>query len=619
MPTRVTEPFTVAAVGFNPELFELDRNITAASKMIEEAASNGAKIIVLPELCMSGCDYPSLEAWLPYMDTVPGKATDAFAAIAKEHGCYITFGVAETDPATTMTFNTAALVGPDGYIGKYRKTATNMGDVPNFRGGNAGYPVFPTEYGNIAMFICYDDTFWEPARVAALKGADIICHSVVSARGITNGPMEAATNAVNHSTIAAAQEWCAWNGVALISANSSNSESNPISGMTYWFGGAQTIWSPDGALLTRAAASSADVSIAKEGTINYATIDPALFDNAQRSSFADRRPEIYNNLSFYRVPIDLSANLTPHEVSAHAFQYSQTSGDTRANITTTDNFVLQLEATKPNNALVVLPAFSFTGLPGSADEAHAWAEAEMGLTTQALSGYATRLSAHVVGSHIERDGDQLFHSVVLLGPNGKLIGRYRQTHLDESMKAWATPGDEIPVFTTEIGKIGLLTCADVRFPEAAGTLEVSRADIIAIPSQWDGSYGALVNEPVDLFTNPYPKNSMIYWYAIAKCMQAFTVVANPVGGEYQGSSGIFTLNPVMGDSATVGSTDGNEIVSAEFTTLGSKFSWMNQQILVTQRRADLAVPLTLPVDSPAFIQWRDTPGFDISAWSAYSQ
>jgi predicted amidohydrolase len=619
MPAQVTEPFKVAAVGFNPEMFELDRNIAAAGVMIEEAASNGAKIIVLPELCMSGCDYPSLEAWLPYMDTVPGKATEAFAAIAKEHGCYITFGVAEVEPATGMTYNAAALVGPDGYIGKYRKTGTNMGDVPNFRGGNAGYPVFPTEYGNLAMFICYDDTFWEPARVAALKGADIICHSVVSARGITTGPMEAATDALNHSTIAAAQEWCAWNGVALISANSSNSESNPISGMTYWFAGAQAIWSPDGTLLTRAAASSADVSIVNEGTINYATIDPALFDNAQRRSFEERRPEIYNNLSFYRVPIDLSANLTPHEVSAHALQYSQSLGDVRANVTTADSFVLQLEATKPTNALVVLPAFSFTGMPRSADEAHAWAEAEMGLTTQALSGYATRLGAHVVGSHIERDGDQLFHSVVLIGSNGKLIGRYRQTHLDESMKAWATPGDEIPVFMTEIGKVGLLACGDVRFPEAAGTLEVSRADIIAIPSMWNGEYGGLVNEPEELFTNPYPKNSMIYWYAIAKCMQSFTVVANPVGGDYRGSSGIFTLDPVRGESATVGSTDGSEIVSATFTTLGTKLSWMNQQVLVTQRRADLAVPLMLATDSPAFIKWRDTPGFDINAWSAYSQ
>lgn len=140
MPTVVTKPFTVAAISFNPELFELQRNIAAAATMIEEAASNGAKVIVLPELSMSGSNYPDLKSWLPYMDTVPGKATDAFAQITKAHGCYVSFGVAEVDPSTGMTYNAAALVGPDGYVGKYRKTGTNMADITTFRPGNAGYP-----------------------------------------------------------------------------------------------------------------------------------------------------------------------------------------------------------------------------------------------------------------------------------------------------------------------------------------------------------------------------------------------------------------------------------------------------------------------------------------------
>lgn len=616
---RVTEPFKVAAISFNPELFELERNIAAAAKLIDEAATNGAKVIVLPELCMSGAPYTTLEAWLPYMDAVPGKSTDAFADIAKTHGCYISFGVAEVDPATNMTYNAAALVGPDGYIGKYRKAGTNMGDVDYFRGSNTGYPIFPTPYGNLTMTICFDDTFWEPGRVAAVKGADIICHSVASARGITRGALEAKADAVTHSTIAAAQEWCAWNGVALISADGNNATSNPISGVTFWTGGAQSIWAPDGTLLARAEATTPDVSMVNDPVITYATIDPALFDNPQRRSLAERRPELYGNLSFFRVPIDFAANLTPHEVTAHAVQYDFDLGDFKANVHKADAFIKQLEGGQTANSLVVFPAFSFTGMPTSGEEAHAWAEAEMGLTTQVLSGYATRLGALVVGSHIERDGDQLFHTVVLMGSDGKHIGKYRQTHLDESMKSWATAGSDIPVFQTELGNLGLLTCGDVRFPEAAGSLEIARADIIAIPSYWDGGYGGWVNEPKALFANPYPDNAMIFWYSIAKCMQAYTVVANPVGGLLKGSSGIFTLYPVNGEPATVGSVNESEIVSATFTTLGDKVSFINQQMLIEQRRADLAVPLTLAVDSPAFIQWRDAPGFDINAWSAYVQ
>ena len=147
---------------------------------MEEAASNGAKIIVLPEVGMSGGAYQNLQALLPFMDSIPGKTTDAFAEVTKKYGCYVAIGMAEHDPDTGITYNSGALVGPEGYVGKYRKNGINMGDVTTFRPGNGGWPVFPTEYGNITMLICFDDTFWEPARVASLKGADIICHMVAS-------------------------------------------------------------------------------------------------------------------------------------------------------------------------------------------------------------------------------------------------------------------------------------------------------------------------------------------------------------------------------------------------------------------------------------------------------
>lgn len=609
----------VAAVEFNPELFELDRNITAACAVIEEAASNGAKIIVLPEASLCGMDYPDREAYLPYLDTIPGKATRAIEEITRHHKCYVAIGIAEIDADTGMTYNAGALIGPDGYVGKYRKTGTNLTDVMAFKPGNAGYPVFPTEYGTIAMLICYDDTYWEPGRVAALKGANIICHMVASGRGLTTGPEKTVVDATNHSTIATVQEWCAWNGSALISADRNNSESNPITGMTAWYGGASSIWQADGTLSKMSPTTTSDVSSTNPGTILYGDIDPRLFDNPQRATFVDRRPELYGDLGFFRSPIDQLASIEAHDVSAHALQYPITSGDFDGNIARADAFISQLEAQQLVNTLVVLPAFSFTGMPNSADDAHVLAEATSGRTTQVLSNFAIRLNGYVVGSHIEREGDQLFHSVVLLGPDGKLVGSYRQTHLDESMRAWATAGDELPVFATAIGRIGLLTCADTRFPEAAGVLCVRRADIIAIPTHWDGSYGGWLRDAEGLFAHAYPKNTMIFWYSIAKCMQAFTVVANTVSDGCLGSSGIFTLNPVNSDAPVVGSQDGTEIVSMPFTTLGEKLTWINQAFLIAGRRADLAVPLTLPTDSRAFTQWRDSPGFDLNAWAAYGQ
>ena len=72
-------PFTVAAIQFNPEIFEFDRNVDRACAVIEEAAVKGARLIVLPEAALSGYIYRDLDQFLPFMDTVPGVATTRIA------------------------------------------------------------------------------------------------------------------------------------------------------------------------------------------------------------------------------------------------------------------------------------------------------------------------------------------------------------------------------------------------------------------------------------------------------------------------------------------------------------------------------------------------------------
>jgi predicted amidohydrolase len=233
-----------------------------------------------------------------------------------------------------------------------------------------------------------------------------------------------------------------------------------------------------------------------------------------------------------------------------------------------------------------------------------------------------------VGSHIERGGDAhggdahggdaLFHTAVLLEPSGKLVGTYRQCHLDPAY-TWASPGSDLTVFDTAIGRIGMLLCQDVRFPEASGVLAVRRADLIAIPTNWDGGYGGPLQESEGLFAHGFPENTMCLWYAVAKTSQAYTVVANAVGGGTGGSSGIFTINPVDAEAPSVASVDDAEAVSLDITTRGNPDWWMDQQRLIAGRRTDLVVPLTLPADSSAFTVWRDNRGYDLSGWTAYSQ
>jgi predicted amidohydrolase len=613
--TTVKEAFKVAAIEFNPEFMELDKNIVAATAIAEEAAKNGARLIVMPEAAVSGYIYRDLEQFLPYMDTVPGKTTDSLLRVTKQYNCYIAIGIAEIDRDTGLTYNTGALVGPNGLVGKYRKNGLNPSDVLWFVPGNTGYPVFETELGRITMIICYDDTYWEPARVAALKGCDMIAYICSSDRLLPQLGEEAAGK---HSTIAAVQHQSAWNGLAMIAADRNNAESNPTTGVTVTYGGSASIWQANGERIAHASATDYSKTMTNKPSIIYGMIDPARFDNEQKRTLERRRPELYKELAFYRAPTDSAASKKASEVAAAAVQYRLDANDFEGNLNRCTTLIQNMQNGSTAFNLVVLPSLSFSG-PVSKDNVERIAEKTLGKSTQAASDFAVRLKTHLVASFIEKDGERYFHTAVLLAPDGKVLGHYRQTHLDPVDATFLSAGDDLPVFETSIGKIGLLLNDDFRFPEASGMLSLRRADIIAAPVNWSGQYGGRLQDAAGLFDHPCAANTMVFWYAAAKTAQAYTVVANAVGNGCMGSSGVFTINPIDSlEIPVVGSIDNEEVVSLKFTTLGNAF-WMNQSKLIGGRRADLASPLVFPLTSKALKQWKGALGFDIDAWSAYKQ
>lgn len=91
------------------------------------------------------------------------------------------------DAATGLVYNTAVLMGPSGIIGKYRKNGLNPQDQKVFAPGTTGVEVFDTPLGRIALLICYDDTYWQYARLAA-RGAQIIGWHSVSDRVMPGTP-----------------------------------------------------------------------------------------------------------------------------------------------------------------------------------------------------------------------------------------------------------------------------------------------------------------------------------------------------------------------------------------------------------------------------------------------
>jgi len=128
----------------------------------------------------------------------------------------------------------------------------------------------------------------------------------------------------------------------------------------------------------------------------------------------------------------------------------------------------------------VIPGYMFD----SAEEALPFAEEIPGPSTEAFERECRRLGVHAIAGLIEREGDTLYNAAILVGPEG-LIGSYRKTHLPFlGVDRFVTPGDELKVFDTVLGRIGLIICYDLRFPEVTRTLALHGADLVALPTNF---------------------------------------------------------------------------------------------------------------------------------------
>lgn len=171
---RLEAVVKVACIQLEPIVGEKDRNILHSLDMIEKAADNGARLLVLPELANSGYVFRSREEAFDLAEEVPGgKTCEAWMAVAKKRNLYIVAGIAEREG--NALYNSSVVIGPEGYVGTFRKVHLWNEENLYFEPGNLGFPVFSTPIGRIGTFICYDGWFPESYRLCALQGADIIC------------------------------------------------------------------------------------------------------------------------------------------------------------------------------------------------------------------------------------------------------------------------------------------------------------------------------------------------------------------------------------------------------------------------------------------------------------
>jgi predicted amidohydrolase len=258
---------------FSPVFGDVSANLKKVS-----AALSGmeADLIVLPELFNTGYQFVSEGEARELAEPIPGGETCAtLMDLAHERRTYIVAGLAECDKDDV--YNSSLLVGPEGYIGKYRKLHLFYEEKRWFRPGQEPPPVFDVGGVRLGLMICFDWIFPETARMLSLQGADVLCHPA---------------NLVFTLCHQAMLIRCIENRVYAITCNRTGQDARkPDETLTYT-GGSQIV-DPRGKLLVRASAESDESQVVEIHPERSRNKDFNEYNNIVR----DRRVDIYEMLS----------------------------------------------------------------------------------------------------------------------------------------------------------------------------------------------------------------------------------------------------------------------------------------------------------------------------------
>jgi predicted amidohydrolase len=251
-----------------------EENLKKMEEIVKKFKDQSVDLVIFPELSLTG--YVVRDQIYELAEIIPGPSTYAVEKIAEKTQTHIIFGMPEVSEKTKATiYNTAVLVGPKGYIGKYRKmylpTHSVFEEKRYFRPGYQS-AVFYTELGRLGLIICYDIFFPEVSRITRLKGAQlIVCISASPAVRKTFFEILTAARAIENTTFLAY--------VNLVGIED---------GLQFW-GGSRLI-APSGRVLAKAKYDEEDFVICD---VDYRDIKPI---ETFVPTLKDLRPELFDEL-----------------------------------------------------------------------------------------------------------------------------------------------------------------------------------------------------------------------------------------------------------------------------------------------------------------------------------
>jgi predicted amidohydrolase len=276
------EKISVTLAQMNPVLENKESNLKKMQSWIERAAREESDLIVFPEMSLTG--YSLRDHVFALSEPIPGDSVKTLEKIAVENNLYVIFGMPEmSDTLKGVIYNSAVLLGPQGYIGKYRKqflpTHGPFEELRYFRPGPVP-EVFETSIGTIGLQICFDAFLPEVSRFLAVEGADILVN-ISAAPAI--GKAYSRWGRASFETVIPARAM--ENTVFFVYANLVGIENNVL------FCGGSEIAGPNGEILAKAKYDDEDFLTTE--------IDLTQIQKTRRSfTFLTHiRPELYDRIS----------------------------------------------------------------------------------------------------------------------------------------------------------------------------------------------------------------------------------------------------------------------------------------------------------------------------------
>ena len=444
---------------------DLDRNLARILRGIDEGGKAGARVVLFPETALSGFSRDTVGAldW----KRLDG-AMQEVAAAAKQAGVYVFYGCATPSDAK-RPHNSAILVGPDGReLTRYHKMVPETWFEP---GDHLAF--FEIDGIPCTAILCHDERFPELVRIPVLQGAQVCFYLSYEINSLPNALKK--MEGYRAQLIARAVE----NNIWMVQSNGIG----PLDGGTSASLGQSRFVAPDGTVAEEAPAL-VDTMIVRDITPAQASRNNALESMNIKTLGGWWRSGVAESFPTAAVQ---EKDTTP--AKSKATLALMRGVPAKWNLDQNFDMFLRMaeEAAAKKVDIFITPECWLDGYaaPDKASTPDKLRAVAQDLET---SPYLRRVAetARANGMYVcfgftSLEHGNIYNAAGLWDRTGRLVGVYHKTHL-QTHDLQFSPGESLPVWDTEWGKVGIMICADRRWPETARTLRLKGARLILNPT-----------------------------------------------------------------------------------------------------------------------------------------